>query len=267
MLSLAKFATRAGRSGRPLDDPFVVFSLNDVHFRYGGTSMIAGKPGSFKSVFALNLLRYWVTVANKTALYISVDSDEFTVTKRIASICTGRNQLKQVEPDFLQERFDAYLPELEKFKYVRFEYERLDVDEIAERLAAWESVYGDYPDLVFIDNLVNLASHPQDWDGMGTIINEFDAIARRTGSHFCVLHHASESREWGRPIDPVPVAAVQGKLTQIPRLVLTVAANDKCLMVTTGKNTNGPSDPGALHPMVFQVQDSLAVIDDYRREM
>jgi hypothetical protein len=264
VLSLAKFAARTGRIGRPLPDPYSIFSLRNVRFRHGATSMIAGKPGSFKSVFALNLLTRWAR-EGKTALYFSADSDEFTVAKRVASILTGRNQMDEVEPDFLAGRIEPYVAVLKEMSNVRLEYRVMSIDDIADRLAAWEAVYGDYPDLVFVDNLINFAAHPQDWDGMGSMLIEFDGMSREMKSHFCVLHHASES--WGIASDPVPRAAIQGKLTQIPRLVLTCAANESALAVCCVKNTNGPQDPDARSPMIFQVKESLAIEDNYRRDM
>ena len=55
----------------------------------------------------------------------------------------------------------------------------------------------------------------------------------------------------------------QGKVTQIPRLVLTTAANYQDMLVCCVKNTNGPQDPDAKNPMSFEVGNSLRVQDDY----
>jgi hypothetical protein len=262
MYSLAKFASRTGRIGRPLPDPYGIFSLRNIRFRAGATSMIAGKPGSFKSVLALNLLARWAR-EGLSAVYFSADSDEFTVARRMAGILTGASS-ETVDADFEANNYAAYMDALASLGSVRFEYRAMEVDHIASRLAAYEAVHGDYPDLVYIDNLINFASHPQAWDEMGSMLIEFDSMAREMKSHFCVLHHASEG--WGAHSDPVPNAAIQGKLTQIPRLVLTTAANGRAMAVCATKNTNGPMDPDARNPMFFTVEPSLNVVDDYNQE-
>jgi hypothetical protein len=92
--------------------------------------------------------------------------------------------------------------------------------------------------------------------------NELDKLARETSSHICVLHHASEG--WGRAADPVPRAAIQGKISQIPRTVLTCAADNRWLKVSCVKNTNGPQYPDATRWLDFTVSNSLSVTDNYR---
>src|ERR1035438_3939122 len=56
MYSLRKFNGRTGNIGQALPDVFPSFALARITFRQGATSMIAGPPGSFKSVTALNLI-------------------------------------------------------------------------------------------------------------------------------------------------------------------------------------------------------------------
>lgn len=258
LYSIAKFASRTGRLGRPLESPFPVFDMENVRFRYGATSMIAGKPGAFKSTLALNLLVRWVG-SGHSAVYFSVDSDEFTVARRLAGIMTGA-EAQKVDTDFLAGRHADYMPSLKQFGNVRFEYRSMEMDDIADRLAAYEAVHGSYPGIVFIDNLIDFSESSDDWSRMIDMLREFDALARETRSHICVLHHASEG--YGNACDPVPRAAIQGKVSQIPRLILTVAASGSALAVCCVKNTNGPQYPDANHWMPFSVQPSLKITDD-----
>lgn len=267
MYSLAKFASRGRPLRRPLPDPYGVFALRNIRFRPGATSMIAGKPGSFKSVLALNLLARWAK-ADQSAVYFSADSDEYTVARRMAGILTGASPEK-IEMDFLAGNYAAYMGALESLGNVRFEYRTLDIDEIAERLAAYETVHGDFPDVVFIDNLMNYVESAGEWERMRDMTRELDALARETKSHICVLHHASEG--YGDPYLPPARTAVQGKVTQLARLVLTVGANGNVLLVACVKNTNGPQDAGAdpMKCMRFQIEPSLSVMDvaDYQEEL
>jgi AAA domain len=260
MYSLAKFASRAGRLGTPLPSPFHSFDIANIRFRLGATSMIAGKPGAFKSILALNMLNFW-TREGYPAVFFSADSDEHTVARRLAGIITDTSS-ETIDAHFQEGRFRDYVPYLESLGLARFEYRILNMEGIAERLAAYEAVYGDYPPLVFLDNLINFSDSTEDWGLMRDMTKELDALARETKSHICVLHHASES--WGKASDPVPRAAIQGKITQIPRLVLTCAADGPVLKVCCVKNTNGPQDPDAHRPMYFRVEPSLQVTDNYQ---
>lgn len=262
MYRVSKFHSRTGRLGRPLPAPFPVFDDEQVKFRYGATSMLAGKPGSFKSVLAINMLLRWAS-KGLTALYFSADSDEYTVARRVAGIETDTDSAT-VDAHFMNGGWVNYVPALQKLdESVIWEYRAFqDVGDIADRLNTFEAVYHSYPDLVFVDNLINYAPSTDDWGAMRDMTNGLDTLARETKSHICVLHHASES--WGSAIDPVPRAAIQGKITQIPRLVLTTAANEQTLAVCCVKNTNGPQYADAQHFMTFDVLDSLKVIDTNR---
>src|ERR1700755_710837 len=79
---------RVGNIGQRLPDPYRSFGREQIHFRRGATSMIAGVPGAFKSVVALNMVKRWAD-QNITTMYFSADGDEFTVIRRLAGIITG----------------------------------------------------------------------------------------------------------------------------------------------------------------------------------
>jgi hypothetical protein len=221
--------------------------------------MIAGKPGAYKSILALNMLYSW-TSAGHSAVYFSADSDEHTVARRMAGIITGASADK-IDADFERGQFGQYLPALESLGTVRWEYKAYDQEGIDEHLDAYAEVAGDYPDIVFIDNLINFAETSDDWAAMRDMTVDLDAMARKTKSHIVVLHHASEG--WGKASDPVPRAAIQGKITQIPRLALTCAADGRWLKVCCVKNTNGPQYPDANHWMSFTVQQNLGITDNW----
>jgi len=247
--------SRSGQIGRPLPDPYPVFGANRVRFRYGATTMIAGQPGSFKSVLALNMLIRWCRDHKLSAMYFSADSDEFTVAKRCAGILTGMPS-EQVELEFRQ-RGQALLESLLVLKTTRFEYRTLDMEEISDRLHSFEQVYGAFPDVVFIDNLMNFVDVTGDWARMLQMTVDLDVLARETKSHVMVLHHASEGKV--KAGEPVPRGAIQGMISQIPRLVLTTWATENALGVACVKNTNGPQFPNAERAMAFSVQPSLEI--------
>lgn len=261
MYDLAKLGSRIGRMGEPLPLAFPTFGNpnNRVVHRRGATSMIAGQPGSFKSVLALNMLVTWAR-EDCTAIYFSADSDEFTVGKRVSGIITGTDT-HVVERAMLSGRFGLqYGDEIRNLlsQRVRFEYTMLDLDRITDRLDSFEHAFGSYPDVAFIDNLINYADSATDWGMMIDFTRDLDSVARERKMHICVLHHASEGFPRGVPL---PSAAIQGKVTQIPRMVLTTAAEGLALMVTCVKNSNGPQYPNASHHMNFIVEQSMQVTD------
>lgn len=243
--------------GRPLPDPFPSFEFNRITFRQGQTSMIAGKPGSFKSILALNMVATWAR-HGKTILYFSADSDERTVAKRMSAIITGDAE-PLVERRFADKDTGRYERELRRLGAVHFIYDSLDMSGIAARFASFEAIYGAWPDVAIIDNLIDYADSAGDWVSQIELTKQLDVLARETRAHLCILHHAKVDRDnSGKP--PADYE-IQGKVTQIPRLVLTVAASDMALYIACVKNTNGPQDPLAQSFLQFWVHDNLAIDD------
>jgi AAA domain len=242
MYSPDKYPRRIGNIGSPLPDPLLSLAAQRIQFRRGATSMIAGTPGSCKSVLALNMLAQW-SKDRIGCLYFSADSEEFTVVRRLAGILTG-DDLDTVEKKMLRGEHGRYVAALRRTDVVQFEYEQLDMQGIANRVKAYEQVYGSYPEVVFVDNLINFVESPDDWGGMLILTRELDALARDTRSHIVILHHAKlRPTVAGRtPAFDKPPAdhEIQGKVTQIPRLVLTIGADNLSVRVACVKNTNGP---------------------------
>lgn len=258
MFTLRKFSGRTGNLGVPLEDPFEVFDRRRIKFRMGGTSLIAGAPGSYKSVLALNMLTQWAP--QHSILYFSADSDEFTVAKRLSSILSSEDN-DTVEERMQQKAWRDYYTEntLAAVDNARFVYRSLDFEVIQNHLSAFEAVNGAFPEIVFVDNLLNTVDDPTDWGGMINFIKQMDVLSRETRSHVCILHHASESWAQNNPGLPPPSWAIQGKVNQIPRLVLTLGASGHYLKIACVKNTNGPQDPQARDYMSFDINPSLRV--------
>jgi RecA-family ATPase len=257
VFTLRKFGGRVGDLGKPLPDPFPIFDRNRIKFRIGGTSLIAGAPGSYKSLFALNMLTTWAQ--DRSVLYFSADSDEMTVARRLSSILTNEsNEVVEARMDEKAWR-DHYTQQLAAVDNAKFVYRSLNFETIQTHLGAFEEVHHAFPQVVFVDNLIDTVEDPTDWGGMINFIKQCDILSRETRSHVCILHHASESWAASNPGMPPPSHAVQGKVNQIPRMVLTLAAEQEWLRIACVKNTNGPMDPTARSYMSFRVEPSLRV--------
>lgn len=256
MYRLRKFPSRTGNIGLALPDAYPSFGLNRISFRHGATSMIAGAPGSFKSVLALNMMVRWAQ-SGKSAVYFSADSDEYTMAKRVGGILTDAPSEK-VEYDILAGRSATYTDAMRDLDRVHFVYAQTYMDGIANHVASFEAIYGSWPDVIFVDNLMNYADSAGEWESMREMTRQLDALARETSAHIVILHHTSESAGFDKP---APRDRIQGKVTQIPRLVLTVAAKGLALYWSCVKNTNGPQDPGASLIYEFLVHPSMRAED------
>lgn len=221
--------------------------------------MLAGTPGSFKSVLALNMMTVWAKLG-KSILFFSADSDEMTVYRRVCGILTGDDQ-STVESHADAPKYRQIVSQ-SLADSVAFEYANLGMEGIADRMASFEQLSGAYPDIVFIDNLMDFASNgDNEWTAMRDMTKDLDELARETMSHIVVLHHAGDQAPVGIP----PARSfIQGKVTQKARLVLSLAANNAGLMVSCVKNTNGPQDPSGAAYQGFLVDNSLRIIDRAR---
>lgn len=266
MYTLSKLATRTGMIGKPLPEPcgFYSWTPAGVQFRRGATSMIAGVPGSFKSILALNMAAYWASRQHMSVLYFSADSDEYTVGRRMAGIITRQSQAV-VESNM---GVDAhyYDNELATLGDIEFVYDQLDVDGIQDHIEAFEMVYGAYPETIFIDNLIDFVTNPDSYGEMLIFIRDLDRIARKTKTHICILHHAKIRTENKRAGWPPGDWEISGKVTQLSRLVITVAAEGRRLYWAPVKNTNGPMDREANMRYGFYVQESMRVKDTGKRD-
>lgn len=270
MYSPAKFADRIGNIGEPLPEIYKTFGMAKAVFRRGATSMIAGTPGSFKSVLALNLTALWAA-KDVRSLYFCNDSDEATVVTRLSGILTGEN-FSSIERRLIagdRERYAGVLSDALTMR-AEFEYERmLGIEPIAQHVKSYESVYGCFPDVIFLDNLIDYVSSYLAFDEMQELIGELDALAKMTQSHVCILHHAKLKDDFNKKDEtrgrgwPPADWEVMGKLTQKPRMVLTIAAQNRAVKLSVIKNSLGPQTPDASVTYDFSAFDSMQMRDRY----
>lgn len=235
MQTLSRAVKRSGELGAPLPDPFRSFGAHDVKFRRGATSMIAGPPGAFKSILAINMSVAWAR-SGELGLYVSADSDQFTAGSRCASIITGDSKTK-VDKTL---RTGGYSAPLSTISDLHWEFRALSVEQLDHRLSAFETMYGRFPDFVVMDNLMNMVDNPDDHGKMLRMCRDLDEMARAAQCHTIILHHTQEA---GGETEPQPIWLIQHKVNQFSRLTLTVnCAPGGHMMVATVKNTNGPAD-------------------------
>ena len=224
---------------QPLPQVWKVFDNKSfrISFRKGQVSMIAAAPNAGKSMLAL----VYAIKAQVPTLFFSADTDTSTVMLRAISHLSGYEQVT-VE-NLLQQnphRYDEYLEQMEKIQWVFDSSPNLD--DIEMEVKAYVELYGVFPELIIVDNLMNVvAEHDNEWAGLREIMMNLHDLARKTEACVIVLHHVSEASEYGSPTMPPPRRAIHGKVSQLPAVILTLGYDPQgVLRVAPVKNRFGP---------------------------
>ncbi len=200
--------------------------------------MVAAAPNAGKSMFAL----IYAIKADVPTLFFSADTDTTTVMMRAAAHLSGHSQVL-VESNLASDThyYNHHLPKLGNIKWV-FDSSP-SIDDLELEIRAYVELYGVAPELIIIDNLMNVVSETDnEWAGLRAIMMELHDMARKTEACVLVLHHVSEQSEYGSPMMPPPRRAIHGKVSQLPSLMLTLGYDPTqgLLRVASVKNRFGP---------------------------
>jgi hypothetical protein len=206
--------------------------------RRGQFLLIAGQPGAGKSAFAL----WWIARMKLRTLYFMADSDEFTTITRIGAILTG------LEVDDIGEAIEsgntAFIEDDLDECNIQFCFDSgPTLQDIADEIDAYVELWDAFPELICIDNAMNVeAEMGEEHAGLRLVFKETHRMARETGAAVVMLHHV---REEGSPRRPPPRSGIQGKTSQLPERILTVAfdSNENTFMFAPVKNRSGKQDP------------------------
>lgn len=206
-------------------------------------TMVAGRPGSQKSGFAL----YWTTMMGLPTLYFSADMSPFQASARIAGI-RGGYTVEQVENMMIgapedQEavlRCTADVP-------ITFSFDSpIRWDNINYELEAYVELHNEYPQVVVFDNLMDFEAGASDYTAQMEILQYLDEMKTELGVTMIVLHHATDKgKSAEEPSQPPPRSEIKGGLGEKPENTLTVALdpNNLNLNVAVVKHRMGPCDP------------------------
>ena len=240
MLRLSRAWQSTNVKATPLPDVWKSLNSTDVNvkFRRGQVCMVAAAPNAGKSMFAL----VYAIKANIPTLFFSADTDTATVMIRTAAHLSGHSQLT-VETN-LQKNPRHYQEYLSKMQNIQWVFDSSpSLDDIEMEIKAYIELYGIAPELIVIDNLMNVAAETDnEWAGLRAIMMELHDMARKTEACVLVLHHVSEQSEYGSPTMPPPRRAIHGKVSQLPAIILTLGYDPSqgMLRVAAVKNRFGP---------------------------
>ena len=238
MLNLSRAWGGVTTKATPLPDVWKNLVKHSIKFRRGQVCMVAAAPNAGKSMFAL----IYAIKAQVPTLFFSADTDTATVMIRAAAHLSGHTQVT-VEGNInkSQRHYDPYLAKASHIQWVFDSSPSLD--DIEMEIKAYVELYGVMPELIIIDNLMNVAAETDnEWAGLRAIMMELHDMARKTEACVLVLHHVSEQSEYGSPMMPPPRRAIHGKVSQLPALILTLGYDPSqgLLRIASFKNRFGP---------------------------
>lgn len=231
-MRLSTIARRPAETGQFLDPVFRPLEDAGIRLREGTATYIAGTPGSMKTGLTL----YWVARLNLPTLYFSADSEEFEMFERAAAMVTGDPVGKvRANPSAYAEALDSL--------NLRLVFEDSPTYKDVElEVAAYAEIYGQFPRVIVIDNLLNLVGENEsEWGAHRDHARVIHRLTRITKAALLVLAHMGEDK-----MDPgeypQPRTKLQGKVSHLPKLILSLAFNGERLRVAPVKNRFGPGD-------------------------
>jgi len=258
MRLLSRAIKTASQGGATIPTVWQSLASQQIMFRHGEVSMIAGPPGAGKSTLALSL----AVQAKVPTLYISADTHSHTMSLRMLAMLTGKPQ-GEVEPLMEHDR-DWAAQMLKPADHVMWEFDSApSLKDIEDSVLAARERLGDDVRLIVLDNAVDVTLEGQDeWGGLRTLMRELKWWARETGAAVVVCHHTSEGVQ-GNPCPPRH--ALHGKVAQTPSLILTVHSQQGVMGVCAVKNRYGPADATGGTPIWLSYDPASMQISDLQQ--
>ena len=232
MHTLGRVVRKPAETGNFLRPVFAPLENAGIRLREGTATFIAGVPGAMKTGLTL----YWVGRLGKPTLYFSADSEPFEIVERAAAMMSGDTMTKvRQDPGQYGELLDS-LP-------IRFVFEDSPTYKDVElEVAAYAEVYGSFPEVIVIDNLLNLVGENEnEWGAHRDHARVIHRLTRITKAAVLVLAHMGEDKV-DPSSHPQPRTKLQGKVSHLPKVILSLAFDGQVLKVAAVKNRFGPGD-------------------------
>lgn len=257
MQKLSRSVTRGAVGVDPLPSVFASWTDRKIRFYPKNLHMIAGKPGSYKTMLALNAI---VNMGLPT-LGFSNDSDDLTVASRLLGIQTGQETEKLEE--WINSNPEAAGTALKAFDYLSWNFlPNPTLDDIWLETYAFHEANGCWPKVILIDILKNVGGEFGDeWSALREVMLQSLVLARETEAAVILVHHATD----GARTKPVPTRAdVLGKIGALPAVMVNVGMDDAGDIWVAGvKVRKAKSDPDAKNPFRMSVYPACARVADY----
>jgi hypothetical protein len=239
VLTLDRVVRPGTQSRAAIELPFPSLTRLGFGLTPGQMSMVAAGPGTGKSAFAMSIA---LDLGLRT-LYESPDTDSWTMAVRVLAHNTGHPQSyirACLEPGVIRpDELDVAVADAE---HIQFSFDSYTTEEIHSDVMAYGVIHGSYPELIVVDNLLNIArGDDSDYTAMGRALDELHALAQTTGAHVMVLHHATGQYDDGNR--PIPLSGLVNKVSKLPAQILTLYRDDPHMGLCIVKNRTGRQDP------------------------
>lgn len=258
MLTLSRSVTRGASGKEPLPPAFASWDQRGIKFRRASVSMLAGLPGSHKTRIMLNA----VVNMGAPTLVFSTDSDQDTVSSRL--LAKASSTPTAVTETWLRSEPDKSARLLAQFDFIRWDF-RPDptLDDIWHSLYAYHETEGRYPDQTVIDIASDVGHDTGDeWGSLRDLMRQAKVIARETGTHLLLVHHAADSERTKRPCPRR--SDIHGKIAAIPELIVTCGMTGSGdLHVACVKNRHAKADADANNHFPMNLNAETSLVSDY----
>ena len=249
--------------GEPLAPPFQGFQREGMILRRAEVTVIAGTPGAGKSSIALHI----AARLKQPTLYFSADTNAHTMAMRLLAM---RSKINQSVAEQILKTDPVKAGEiLKEYNHLYWSFEPSPtLKDLDEEVSAFETMWGRSPTLIVVDNLMDIAiDGHEEFAGMRAVMKELKYLARDTNAAVLVLHHTQEGAQ-GYPCQPR--SALQGKVAQIPAMVLTIGQMihgiDTYLCVAPVKNRYGKADPTGATYLTLSFDPAKMHLEDVVRD-
>lgn len=243
MFRLHRITQSLALSREPLPGVLAPLENAGIRLRPGQVTIVAAQPNDGKSALGLVWAIKLFQKHGRRSLVFSADTDEGDTLRRAAAAITGYPQ-SYVESlvasgwDYINQA----LASLHGGVTFSFETDPTYQDLYQETIAFWE-LWGTYPDLIVIDNVMDVVGENDDeYGSMRDTTKAAKRLARKTGAHVMLLAHCTEHQ---RSDHPPSRSEVTGKISMKPENVLTLLYDDpnQIMKVAVVKGRSMPKDP------------------------
>lgn len=241
MLTLTQSASVRGSAGDPLPEVWENLAESGTQFRRGQLALVAAAPGVGKSAFVLN----YALKSEVSCMYFSADSDAFVQLARALAILGGLD-MSSAETMVRAEETERIADVIGDVP-IRFSYNSSPtLQHIESQLLAYNELYGDFPELIVVDNALDVAidTDEEQAQSLDALMAWLHDTARVTEACVIVLHHVTGP--FNDANTPIPLSGVKGQIGRVPELILTLhkqtEGGDEVLCVSTVKNRGQRAD-------------------------
>lgn len=224
--------------------------------------MLAGVPGSFKTMILLNAI---VNMGVPT-LAFSTDSSIDTVRSRLLAIASGENTTNT--ETWVHHQPSRAESELKRFDFLSFDFQPdPSMDDIWLSSYAYHEREGRWPDQITVDIASDVGHDTGDeWGSLRDLMRQSKVLARETGAHVWLVHHASDSE---RTKKPCPRRSdIHGKIAAIPELIVTCGTTNYGELHTAcvkNRHAKADADAGDHFPMTLHAE--RAFVGDFVQQV